>query len=248
MQRLAGDFLVKRTAVIYGASGDTKELYELPNGQWQFGKGRDAQVIRTVEDIAGVEDQSIIRDVTAWLERTKNRPTPEAVQQGMTPLLTGETPKDRLGRAISQMSNEVVNRLLLAIEQTMGPIADSINQGESINHHSAGYGQDQGMHEPATTEQAPFVLPPGAKWADPTRPSSGYLQMIPGADGSPRLDDHGVPMTSWHPTPEFHDLMSHPEPVPVAETVPASGVEREMEEERSRRGASRGRTAGKGRG
>ena len=247
MQRLAGDFLVKRMAVLYGASGNTKELYELPNGQWQFGKGRDAQVVRSVEDIAGVGDPNIVQDVEAWLERTKNRPAPEAVQQGMTPLLTGETPKDRLGRAISQMSEEVVSRLLNAIEQTMGPIADSITQGESINHHSAGYGQDQGMHAPATTESQAFVLPPDCKWCDPTRPSSGYLQPIPGGDGSPRLDDHGVPMMSWHPTPEFHDLMSQPEPVSVAEMVPTSGVEREMEEERSRHGVARGRTAGKSR-
>lgn len=221
MQRLAGDFLVKRSVMVYDKSGNTAEIYELPNGQWQFGKGRDAVVITDmgqIEHIAGSIDANTKATIAAWVEKIKNRPTPEAVQQGQTPLLEGVSARDRLSTAISRMSDEVANRLLLAIESTLGPVADSLSQEAQANHHGGHYG-DPGAHAPATTG---FTLPEGSKWADPQNPASGYL--------SPDYqikDERGQPTMRWHPTPEFNAVVE-------ASSDGRSPVEVEMDEERQK--------------
>lgn len=238
MQRLAGDFLVKRVVAIYGQGGATTELYELPNGQWQFGKGRDAVVVRSLDDVS-MCDAGTQKDVAAWLDRTKNRPTPEPVQQGQTPMLAGETVKDRLSQAIAHMPDDAVARVLGAIEQVMGPIADSLKQAAETNHYSDGYGQDQGMHAPASV---PFQLPEGARWVDQNRPESGYYTFNPEV-----TDERGHPTAKWNPTPEFHAMTTRPEPVPVVETtplnvhVPQDDVAKEMSRERAKRGVPAGR-------
>lgn len=236
MQRLAGDFLVKRTVKVYGQGGAVTELYELPNGQWQFGKGRDAVVVRSLDQVSAL-DESTKKDVEAWLERTKHRPAPEPIQQGQTPLLAGETVKDRLSQAINNMPNEVAARMLLAIEQTLGPVADSLKQSAPINHHSDGYGQDLSMPAPASVGGG-FVLPEGARWANPNNQASGYLMPIPGVK-----DEKNVPVMAWHPTPDFHAITEQPEPLPVADTTPLNvhvpdAIEKEMAQERRSRGAA----------
>jgi len=237
MQRLAGDFLVRRTVKVYGQGGAVTELYELPNGQWQFGKGRDAVVVRSLDQVSAL-DESTKKDVEAWLERTKHRPAPEPIQQGQTPLLAGETVKDRLSQAINNMPNEIAARLLLAVEQTLGPVADSLKQSAPINHHSDGYGQDMGMPAPASVDAGGFSLPAGARWANPNNPASGYLM----PDMEVR-DEKGNPTTRWHPTPDFHAVTEQPEPVPIADTAPLKvhvpdDIEKEIAQERRSRGTS----------
>lgn len=220
MQRLAGDFLVKRVVTLYGPGGATTELYELPNGQWQFGKGRDAVVVTSLEQVAGL-DAGTQKDVAAWLERTKGQAL-QAVQQGQTPLLAGETARDRLGRAIAMMSDEVVNRLLTAVEQTIGPVADSILQSTPVNHHSEGYGQDQAMAAPGDVTARPFTLPPGARYCDPGKPEAGYL--VP----DPEIrDERGQPTLRWHPTPAFESFVEQAADV-------KSDIEQEMAAEREK--------------
>lgn len=196
MQRLAGDFLVKRVVSVYGQGGATTELYELPNGQWQFGKGRDAVVVTDLSQVAGL-DEGTQTAVAAWLERTKGLPKLAAVQQGQTPLLAGETVKDRLSQAIANMPSDVAARLLLAVESVMGPVADSLSQAQQANHHSDGYGQGEGLAAPGSVS-AGFVLPPGGWWADPTNKAGGYFT----PDFEVR-DERGQPSARWHPTPEF---------------------------------------------
>ena len=234
---------------IYLPGGQSIELYKLPNGQWQFGKGRDAVVITDmtqVDEIPQVEGKPAIdpqtrEDIHKWVEKIKHQPTPAAVQQGQTPLLAGISARDQLSRAISVMPEEVVNRLLLAVTNTLGPLADSINQESPINHHSDGYGQDQGMHQPATQ---PFTLPEDSRWVDPSNPASGYLSPMYREGGAVVTDKQGKPITQWHPTPEFHQVTDRPEPIPIAETTPLNvhqpkDVEEEMEQARRSSGSAR---------
>ncbi len=194
MQRLAGNFIIKRSFISYGSDGNMVELYELPNGQWQFGKGRDATVITSMEQIAMVSDPAVRKDIEAWIERSKGQSL-QAVQQGAMPLLAGDTVRDRLSTALSRMPEEAVARILGSIEQIMGPIADSLSTSAETNHYSDGFGQDQEYRPPATI---PFTLPEGAKWAQEGRPEGGYLT----PDTTVR-DEKGKPTMRWHPTPQF---------------------------------------------
>jgi len=243
MQRLAGDFFVKRTATRFLTKGGSQELYELPNGQWQFGKGENATVVRSIEQVEGFPDE-IMKDVGAWLERIKHAPSPMAVQQGRTPMIAGGNVKDKLGRAISLMPDEVAARLLNAFEQVLGPVADSLTQEIEVNSHADGFGQDQGFPSPGSVEERGFKLPAGSKWVNPSNQASGYLSPIPGL-----FDDHNIPMMAWHPTPEFHRMTTQPDPIPIAETTPmpsfddsqAEALEEELSRERELVGADRGK-------
>jgi len=246
MQRLAGDFMVgPRIISTYTPQGNIVDLYQLPSGQWQYGKGRDAVVITSLDQVVLVDkdgnstiDPDSLASIKAWIKLIQDRPTPTAVQQGMTPVIEGQTSRDQLSHAISKMSDENVNRILNAIVQTMGPIADSINQGEQVNSHSDGYGQDQGMYPPGAVQMpAAFHLPPGARWADPRNPASGYLTFDSGI-----TDELGKPASSWHPTPEFHALLQQPDPTPITETTPLKvhdPVQDEMERDSELTGAAR---------
>lgn len=235
MQRLAGDFLVKRCVQAYIQDEKTKqsnivELYELPNGQWQFGKGRDATVVTSVDQVKEF-DEGTQTAVAAWLDRIKHLPTAPPVVQGETPILFGESARDRLGRAISCMSEEVVNRLLMAVEQTIGPVADSLTQGQQVNHYSDGFGQDQGNHPPGPVA---FQLPEGAWWAEEGRPVAGYFTpytVIKDELGNiieQRMitDGKGKTKPQWHPTPEFESY--------VAQSSDKTDVELEMDAERAK--------------
>lgn len=240
MQRLAGDFLVKRVVSLYGQGGATTELYELPNGQWQFGKGKDAVVVTELSQVAAL-DPGTQADVAAWLERTKSLPKPAAVQQGQTPLLAGGSVKDRLSQAIANMPNEIAARLLLSIEQVLGPVADSLKQGAQVNHHSDGYGQDQMMAAPGSVESAAFQLPEGARWAQPGNPASGYL--TPDFEVK---DERGQPSMRWHPTPDFHAFAdaAH-DSVAGPKDADLTDVEQEMAKERVARGVAKSGRSGK---
>lgn len=235
--------MIDRAITIYLPGGQSIELYKLPNGQWQFGKGRDAVVITDMKQVDGIEqiDPQTREDINKWVEKIKHHPAPAAAQQGQTPLLAGQSARDQLSRAISIMPDEVVNRLLLAVTNTLGPVADSITQAAPINHHSDGYGQDQGMHQPATQ---PFMLPEDSRWVDPSNPASGYLSPMYREDGSVVMDKQGKPITQWHPTPEFHQVTDRPDPIPIADTTPLnahkpSDVEEEMEQARRSSGGAR---------
>lgn len=239
MQKLAGNFFVKRSAVVMGPGGDTMELYELPNGQWQFGKGRDAVVVTSLDQVSMVTDANILTAVAAWIERMKNRQAPDAVQQGHTPLLAGHTVKDRLSQAISVMSPEMMARMLDSIEKVMGPVADSLTQAPEVNSHSDGYGQDQGMAAPGETVASPFILPAGAKWVNPSNQGAGYLSPTGIAD------DKGLPIMGWHPSPDFdvadqRDSSSSLDTVPLQIHDPAA---EEMAKDRASRAAQTGRSA-----
>lgn len=217
MQVLAGGFHVKRSHIVYEPGGISRELFELPNGQWQFGKGRDASVITSLEDIAAVTDHNIRSAVEAWLERTKGQAL-QPVQQGATPLLAGTTVKDKLSLAISRMPEDVAARLLGSIEQVLGSVVDSISQADTVNHHGDGYGQDQAVIPPGAV---PFNLPEGAIWAQPGNPTAGYL--VPDLEIK---DERGKPSMRWHPTPQFEQfIQAAPEKTPV---------EIEMDEEREK--------------
>ncbi len=231
MQRLAGNFIIKRSFISYGADGNMAELYELPNGQWQFGKGRDATVITSMEQVPMVTDPAIREDIEAWIDRTKGQ-TLQAVQQGATPLLAGETVRDRLSTALSRMPDEAVARILGSIEQVMGPIADSLNAAAPTNHYSDGFGQDQPYAPPASI---PFTLPEGARWAQEGHPERGYL--TPGTI----TDEKGNRAMQWHPTPQFADFVeSAPEKTDIEIEMAA---EREKHQDRELVGAGSGRRA-----
>lgn len=58
MQRLAGGFMVNRVVMLHVGNGNISELYELPNGQWQFGKDRDATVIQRIDQVFKLPAQS----------------------------------------------------------------------------------------------------------------------------------------------------------------------------------------------
>lgn len=236
MQRIGNDFLVKRSVQIYSQDGGgmIKELFELPNGQWQFGKGKDAQVVTSLEQVKEF-DEGTQTAVSKWLERIKHQPTPQPVTAGgPTPVLAGDTARDQLSRAISKMPEEVVNRLLTAITQTMGPVADSITQESPINHHSDGFGQDQNnppLPEGASViPRATDVLPEGAWWADPGNKAAGYFthdyeHMEKAKLPSGEIVD--VPTRKWHPTGSFQRMQY--------EAPEKTAAELEMDVERAKR-------------
>lgn len=196
MQRLSGNFLVKQVHTIHVGQGNIVDLFELPNGQWQFGKGHDAKVVTCMADVEPF-GQNVKEQVEKWLAlmaATKQIPAP--MQAGGVP---SQDARGRLASRIAHMSDEVVTRLLHSIEQTLGPIDESLLQNGPVNHHSEGYG-DEHQHAPADTAQ-PFVLPQGARWAQEHNPAAGYLTPM----GS--VDEKGHPVMQWHPTPEFFDAM-----------------------------------------
>lgn len=236
MQRIAGDFCIKRSVMVYGPGGATIELYELPNGQWQIGKGKDAVVVTDMQQIDAfpmveghpVIDASTRQDIEKWVERIKHQPAPAPVQQGQTPLLAGQTARDRLSRAIAVMTDETVNRMLTAIEQTIGPVADSLTQPAQVNHHSDGFGQDQDVMAPGSVEVPAFQLPEGARWADPGNPAAGYLTV------TDLKDDKNLPVTAWHPTPAFNSFVETATDVPAGpQGLGDSSIEAEMERARN---------------
>lgn len=231
MQRIGNDFLVKRMVTIYSADGGgmIKELYELPNGQWQFGKGKDAQVITSIEQVKEF-DEGTQTAVQYWLERTKSQPTPSPViAGGPTPMVAGETVADRLSRALSLMPREVQENVLRAIEQTLGPVADSITQEAPVNHHSDGFGQDQASHVPGGIPIATDELPSGAWWVDSNNKAAGYYTpnyTITEKAKLPSGEIVDVPTKTWHPTATFQRMQD--------KAPDKSDAELEMEAEREK--------------
>lgn len=228
MQRLSGDFTVKRIVTTYSTQGGgvIVELYELPNGQWQFGKGKDAVVVTTLEQVA--EFDSSTKDAVAkWLDRVKALPTPPAavVQGGQPASFTGESSRDQLSRLLSRVPDSVVDRLLGAITQTLEPIADSLTQPDAVNSHVGGFGDASTLPPGAI----PFSLPEGASWADPARPESGYFTLDYELAEKATLPDGrvvDVPSRRWHPTPQFHEF--------VRSTADKTDIELAMDAEREK--------------
>lgn len=220
MQRTGRDFYQNRSAQIYSkADGVIKEVIELPNGQWQFGRGRDAVVVTNIEEVKEF-GEDVQTAVAKWLEKVKGMSTqPQAVKEGPTPQLQGESVRDQLDQALRRMPDSALNRILHAITSTLGPEADSLAQGGPVNSHGDGFGQDQTFPAPAAT--GGFTLPEGAWWAEEGRPEAGYYTFNPGV-----TDAKGRPTKQWHQTPQSLD---------VIEAAPdKTDVELEMEREREK--------------
>lgn len=252
MQRLAGNFLVNRVVMLHIGNGNISELYELPNGQWQFGKDRNATVVQRVEQVFKLPGQSrwanpqdfgagyytvtgrdaedhlveefhefgelgdvaVLRSVEAWIAKVKARASlPVPMQAGPHANVESDSPHARLHKRIENMSPEVVARLMLAIESTLGPVDDSMNQAGPANHYSEGYG-DADNPAPGNTEAVGFRLPDGAKWAQEGNPGAGYLTSLGAAD------EKGHPIMQWHPTPDFLDMTERPDTGSSLDTVP----------------------------
>lgn len=212
MQRLSGGFLVKQVVMYHVGAGDISELYELPNGQWQFGRGHGAKVVSSLEEVANL-DVGTKEQVAKWLARVaEQKLTPVAMQGGEQANIHTKDARGRLAQRIAHMSDEVVHRMLLSIEQTLGPIDESMNQSGPANSHSEGYG-DEGQFAPADTA-VPFQLPAGGRWAQEHNPSAGYLTPL----GS--VDEKGHPVMQWHPTPEFHAVLDRVETGGSLDQVP----------------------------
>lgn len=228
MQRLAGDFTVKRIVTTYSTQGGgvIVELYELPNGQWQFGKGKDAVVVTSLEQVAEF-DASTKDAVAKWLDRVKVLPTPPTavVQGGQPSSFTGESSRDQLARLLSRIPDSVVDRLLGAITQTLEPIADSLTQPDPINSHAGSFGDASTLPPGAI----PFTLPEGASWADPARPESGYFTLDYEHTEKAQFPDGQVrdaPSRRWHPTPQFQAF--------VQNATDKTDIELEMDAERDK--------------
>lgn len=228
MQRLAGDFTVKRIVTTYSTQGGgvIVELYELPNGQWQFGKGKDAVVVTSLEQVAEF-DASTKDAVAKWLDRVKVLPTPPTavVQGGQPSSFTGESSRDQLARLLSRIPDSVVDRLLGAITQTLEPIADSLTQPDPINSHAGSFGDASTLPPGAI----PFTLPEGASWADPARPESGYFTLDYEHTEKAQFPDGQVrdaPSRRWHPTPQFKAF--------VQNAMDKTDIELEMDAERDK--------------
>lgn len=225
MQRLAGGFLVKRSVMAHIGQGNISELYELPNGQWQFGKGKDAKVVTGIEDVDGFDDGTKA-DVQTWLNKVKaTKQTPVAMQAGGDVNINTEGARARMYRTLEKMSDEVVTRLLHSVEQTLGPIADSMTQPGQMNSHSDGYG-DPDLPPPGSSEVQPFHLPSGAKWAQEGNPSAGYLTQV-----NNLTDDKGYPVTQWHPTPEFHQSAAQADTGSTLDGILPGSKESDLEKE-----------------
>lgn len=245
MQRLSGNFLVNRVAMVHIGDGNIVELYELPNGQWQFGKGRDATVITSMEQVENF-DPNTKEAVAKWLALVAEKNLkPVAMQAGVEANKSAESPHDRLTKRISEMNPETVARLLLAIENTLGPTDDSRKQGEQVNSHADGFGQDAENFAPGDTAQ-PFELPAGAIWADPRNRASGYFTL-----DDENKDGRGIAAKKWHPTPEFQAFLDKPETFSTIDAIdPVAAemaLERQKQPELAAAGSSRSARAAKAR-
>ena len=231
MQRIGNDFTQKRSAQVYSKDGGgmIKEAIELPNGQWQFGKGKDAQVITDVEQVKEF-GEDVQTAVAGWLKRTQHLPTPSpVVAGGPIPLIAGHTVKDQLTHAIQNMPDDVAARILSAITQTVAPVADSINQEAPVNHHSDGFGQDQASHVPGGIPAATDDLPSGAWWVDASNKAAGYYTpnyTITEKAKLPSGEIVDVPTKTWHPTATFQRMQD--------KAPDKSDAELEMEAEREK--------------
>lgn len=253
MQRLSGDFTVKRIVTTYSTQGGGViiELYELPNGQWQFGKGKDAVVVTSLEQVAEF-DPHTKEAVSKWLDRVKALPTPPAavVQGGQPASLSGESARDQLSRMLSRLPDHAIDRVLNAFNQALEPIADSLTQPDPVNSHSGGFGEATTLPPGAV----PFTLPEGASWADPARPESGYFTPDYEHTEKAKLPSGqivDVPSRRWHPTPQFETF--------ALNAPDKTDIELAMDEEREKFhaeqsasedelvGVGRGRASGKGR-
>lgn len=235
MQRIGADFVVKSSVMALKPGGVTLELYEMPNGQWQFGKGKDAKVITRIEEVSGfsvvngekVPDfhESIITRVQQWLERVKHQPTPAPMVEGAAKATPDTALK--IVRAINAMAPEMQAKVLLAIESVVGPVADSLTQGELVNSHGDGFGQDQPIAAPA---RVPFRLPEGSRYVDPANPSNGYLTP------TGRSDEKGHPEMMWRPTPDYLHIQG--DKVEAVTDYDADRLARQPERERALESAS----------
>lgn len=259
MQRLGDGFLVKRMIPMPMPGGGSVYLYELPNGQWQFGRGKDATVVTNLDQVSEVSDESAKADIAKWIERTREMKIAPVVE-GPAPVLQGMSARDQLSHAISRMPEEAVNRILTAITQTMGPIADSITQGGQTNHYGDGFGQDQAVSTPGMVQPTPFQLPPDGQWVDEKNHAAGFYtpyMVVKNAQGevvdrTVVRDAKGNPTKHWNPAPEFHQMVQSHESDSSIDAHPVmeyQGQEDEQGEERvSARelvGAGSGRKAGK---
>jgi len=227
--------MVKRVMTIYVGDGNILDLYELPNGQWQFGKGRDARVVERLDDVAAFDEQTK-KDVAVWLEKVKeSQVKPVAMQAGVQGNVSAESTHDRLIRRLENMSPEMEARILLAIENTVGPVEDSLHAGEHVNSHADGYGQGEPVHAPG---QQQFVLPAGAVWADERTPAAGYY-----THDEEIKDSKGQPTKRWHATPQFNETLEQPERESSLDVVDPVALEMEAERQKNADlvGSSRGK-------
>ena len=229
MQRLSGDFTVKRIVTAYSEQrgGVIVELYELPNGQWQFGRGRDATTVKSMDEVEEF-DPATKEAVSKWLDRIKALPSPpEAVIQGDKPAsLSVESSRAQLDRLMGKLPDSVIDRLLSSITQTIEPMADSLTQAYPANSHSGGFG-DASTVPPGAV---PFMLPEGATWADPSRPESGYFTVDREHTEKVRMPDGSiadVPAKQWHPTPQFETFTRQ-----APDGTDVSSIESQMDRER----------------
>lgn len=238
MQRIGTDFIIKRSWNVLKAGGIMLELYEMPNDTLQFGKNRDAKVVTSLEEVTDFpgEVQAL---VSAQIERQKTRPIQSAVVEGAAQsgaIHVG----NRLAQAVAALDPIMQAKLLASIESIVGPVTDSLLQGQGPEAFVPGLG---------TTSMQPFLLPAGGKYVDPTRPDAGYLTL------TGRSDEKGRPEMAWHPTPQYLRMEDgqvepvttfdadrlQPDPIPLMEA--ASDVTAELNQARDLvgAGASKGR-------
>jgi len=206
MQRVAGGFLQKRSAIVLKEQRDDQgrlifsqmtEVIELPNGVWQFGRGRDAVTITSVDQVSefGEDIQTAVAQALKKMKQGKIKPP-----QPSKPMNRQQETSSEVLNFFKAMTPEQQERMLDLFRQTLSTTGDSVAQGPSINSHADGYGDQPPVPVGADIESS-FVLPPGCKWSDPRDPRCGYLKPT-GIE-----DSHGQETYSWHETPEFGNIL-----------------------------------------
>lgn len=208
MQRIGANFVIKQSWSVLKPGGITLELYEMPNGQFQFGKNQDAQVITSIEQVADFDPPTQAR-VAQRLAQQASLPPPIPVIDGLQQAPNAQDTATLLVRVVQALDPMTQAKLLENIQGFAAPLRDSVLQGQ------------QG--EPAVLPPArlPFVLPPSARYVDPNRPESGYLTPT-GA-----LDDHRRPIDAWHPTPTYLIDEDRLDTLRAGETAPITAFDAE---------------------
>lgn len=201
MQRIGnrGFTIVESASALQG--GNTVELYKLPNGSWVFGKGENARLVKSADEVI-MFGEGIQAKVSTWLARQAElaavaaeraaQGIPEDVVAGPRP----DTKADTLARAIMSLSPDAVDRMLAMIQSVVMPQADSLLAGQeaAVNPHepfSPQVGQD------AVRMEIPDGFPEGSIWSNPSDPSAGIL--VP----TGQVDHKNQPIREWRMSPEF---------------------------------------------
>jgi hypothetical protein len=244
MQRQNGEFRVNRSLMIHTEGGNIVEMHELPNGQWQYGKGKDSKIVTKLEPIFKLPEGAAWVNPENWAEGFTINGDLEEIHElseigdssaypsmkrwvdslknrkAPAPVQQGVTPALQGVSSRDQLSQALAVMPNEAIDRLLNVVKQVMEPiADSLKQ-----GSSINSHEDGYGHGEQFHAPASDQQSGFQLPA-GATWATPGNPAAGYLtesqdkDDHGVPIKAWHPTPAFHDMTDRPEPTPIAETA-----------------------------